>query len=86
MKTTPPVEVPEVITRDRPTVWVNEPATPVMLSEYEPMGVVALVVTDSVDEPVAGFGLSTAVAPVGNPLTLRFTRLVKPPAGMIVKL
>ena len=50
-----------------------------------PTGVLELVVTASVDDPVAGFGVKLPVAPAGNPLTLNVTAPVKPFVGLIVK-
>ena len=44
----------------------------------------AVVVTVSVEEAVAGFGAKLPVAPVGKPLTLSVTGPVKPPLGVIV--
>ena len=46
----------------------------------------ALVVTERVEDAVAGFGLKLPVAPPGNPLTLSVTELLKPPVGLIVTL
>ena len=42
--------------------------------------------TDSVDDPVAGFGLKEPVAPVGSPLMLKVTDPLKPPPGVMVTL
>jgi hypothetical protein len=42
--------------------------------------------TDSVEDPVAGFGLNVPVAPVGSPPTLKFTEPLKPPPGVMVTL
>jgi len=71
---------------DTVTVWLNVPLTPVIVSEYEPAGVLEPVVTVKVDEPVAGFALKDPAAPAGSPLMLRFTWLVKPFNGVIVTL
>ena len=49
-------------------------------------GVLALVVTVSVEDPVAGFGVKVPVAPVGNPLTLNVTAPVKLLNGLMVTL
>jgi hypothetical protein len=43
------------------------------------------VVTESVDDPVAGFGLNVPVAPVGSPLTLKVTDPLKPFTGVMFK-
>jgi hypothetical protein len=59
--------------------------TPVMVRVYEPVRVVALVVTDKVElVPVVLAGLNVAVAPLGNPLTLNVTDPVKPPVRVMV--
>ena len=50
-----------------------------------PGGVLKLVVTESVDDAVAGFGVKVAVAPVGRPATLRVTPPVKPFVGLIAR-
>ena len=65
-------------------VWVNAPLIPVMVSVELPVGVVARVVTLSVDVAVAGFVVKVPVAPVGNPATLSVTEPVKPPDGVMV--
>jgi len=57
-----------------------------MVSGKVPAGVLALVVTVSVEDPVAGFGLKLPVAPVGNPLTLNATVPLKPLTGLMVTL
>jgi hypothetical protein len=46
--------------------------------------VAPVVVTESVDEEAAGFGLKDAVAPSGSPRWLRLTGRAKPPLGVIV--
>ena len=43
-----------------------------------------LVVTENVDEVVAGFGVKLLVAPAGNPLTVNVTWPVNPLIGVIV--
>src|SRR5947208_1428753 len=48
------------------------------------MGVLAPVVTERVEDAVAGFGLKLPVAPRGKPLTLSVTGPVKPPVGLVV--
>src|SRR5712692_4192896 len=47
-------------------------------------GVAAPVPTVIVEEAVAGLGLKLAVAPPGNPLTLKVTAAVKPPEGVML--
>src|SRR5438445_9026243 len=49
-----------------------------------PGGVAAPVPTVIVEEAVAGLGLKLAVAPPGNPLTLKVTAAVKPPEGVML--
>jgi hypothetical protein len=55
-----------------------------MVSVDVPPGVLAPVVTISVEDPVAGFGVKLPLAPVGNPLMLNVTALLKPFVGLIV--
>jgi hypothetical protein len=43
-----------------------------------------LVLTVSIEEVVAGFGLNVALDRVGSPLTLRLTAPVKPWSSLIV--
>jgi hypothetical protein len=71
-------------TSETVAVCVRLPLTPIIVSVYVPAGVLALVVTASVDVVVAGFALKLPVAPVGSPLTLSVTALAKPPVGLIV--
>jgi hypothetical protein len=63
---------------------VSVPLTPVIVSGYDPAGVVVAVVTLSVDVLVVGFALKLAVAPDGRPLALRVTAPVNPPLGVTV--
>jgi hypothetical protein len=65
-------------------VCVRPPLVPAIVTGNEPAGVVPVVVTESVDEEVAGFGLKDAVAPPGSPLSLRLTESAKPPLGVMV--
>lgn len=53
---------------------------------YVPAGVEVLVLTDMVDdpEPVTEVGLKLALAPEGNPLTLKPTDPAKPPDPVTV--
>jgi len=51
-----------------------------------PGGVSRLVVTERVEDAVAGFGVKLPLAPLGSPLTLSVTGPVKPPVGLIVTL
>jgi len=67
-------------------VWVSVPLTPLMVSVELPVGVLVLVVTERVDDAVAGFGVKLPVAPLGSPLTLRLTWPLKPLVGLIVTL
>ena len=61
----------------------DQSGTPVMVSELVPPGVAAVVETTSVEDEPAGFGVNTALAPDGRPVTLKATSLVKPPVGVI---
>jgi len=51
-----------------------------------PAGVLTVVLTVSVEDAVAGFGLKLPVAPVGNPLALNVTAPLKPLIGLIATL
>src|SRR2546428_4844404 len=57
---------------------------PVTTLSRPPGGVAAPLPTVIVEEAVAGLGLKLAVAPPGNPLTLRVTAAVKPPEGVML--
>ena len=61
-------------------VCVKLPLVPVMVSGYVPSGVVALVVTVSVElpDPVTVVGTKLGVAPAGSPLALSVTTPLKP--------
>ena len=65
---------------------VKPPLTPLMVSVYVPAGVLVLVVTESVVELLAGFGLKLPLAPLGSPLTLRVTWPLNPPVGLMATL
>ena len=67
-------------------VWLTVPLVPVIVNGKLPVGVVLAVVTVKVEEPdvVTDAGLKLAVAPVGSPLTLRFTVPVNPSVGVTV--
>ena len=65
---------------------VRLPLVPVMTTGNEPVAAAPVVVTESVDEEIAGFGLKDAVAPSGSPLWLRLTEPAKPRLGVIVNL
>src|SRR5947209_7367566 len=62
------------------------PLVPVMVKVYVPAGVLVLVVTDMVEEPepVTEAGLKLALAPLGNPLAVKFTAPLKPPDPVTV--
>ena len=58
-----------------------------IVSGYDPPGVVALVDTVSVEVqglPLTDEGLNVAVAPLGSPVTVRPTAPLKPPVGVTV--
>lgn len=67
-------------------VCARVPLVPVIVNVYVPAGVVVAVVTDSAElpEPETDAGLRLAVAPVGSPLTLKFTVSVKPFSALTV--
>jgi hypothetical protein len=75
-------EVLDVVTTSvTVAVCVNEPLVPVIVNVGLPVGVLLVVVTVSVEDPVplTVEGENEAVAPVGSPLLkLRFTPLLKP--------
>jgi hypothetical protein len=60
------------------------PPLPLTVKEYVPRAVEELTVIFSAEELVAGFGLNVPVAPVGRPLTDKFTVELNPPVGVIV--
>jgi hypothetical protein len=64
-------------------VRVKPPLTPLIVSVYVPTGVLSLVVTENVDEVVAGFGVKLPPAAAGNPLTVNVTWPVNPLIGVI---
>ena len=68
-------------------LWVKLPLVPVTVSVEDPMGVLELVDTVSVEDPdpVTNAGLKDAVASEGNPLMLRLTSSLKPPELVIVE-
>jgi hypothetical protein len=61
-------------------VCTKLPLVPAIVSVVLPVGVLLLVCTVSVElpEPVTDGGVNVAVAPVGNPVMLRFTEPLKP--------
>jgi hypothetical protein len=65
-------------------VWLSVPLVPVIVNEKVPVVVLFPVLTVNVDEPEpdTDVGLKLAVAPDGNPLTLKFTVPVNPPEGL----
>ena len=63
---------------------VRGPLIPVIVRVYVPVGVLVLVVTESVDDEIAGFGLKVPLAPLGNPATLKLTWPAKPRIGVTV--
>jgi hypothetical protein len=60
------------------------PPLPLAVKGYVPRAVEELTVILSAEELVAGFGLNVPVAPVGRPLTDKFTGESNPPVGVIV--
>jgi hypothetical protein len=67
--------VAPVTLRDIVELWVIEPLVPVIVSGYEPTGLVEVVVILSVELPHASVadGVNDAVVPLGNPLTVSAT-------------
>ena len=67
-------------------VLVWPPSVPLMIRLYVPVGVEALVLMVTVEEPeplIEG-GLKLAVAPEGRPLMLRLTGLLSPDIALTV--
>jgi hypothetical protein len=66
--------------------WTSVPLVPVIVKGKLPVGVEAVVATVKVELPDVATvaGLKDAVAPTGNPLTLRVTVPVNPPDGVTV--
>jgi len=58
------------------------PLAPVIVTTELLTGVADVLVTVSVDVPVAGFGLNAAAAPAGSPLALSVTGPLKPEIGV----
>jgi hypothetical protein len=81
-----PEELPDVTTSVTEAAWFSAPLAPVIVNVELPIGVLPVVVMVSVEEPelVTDAGLNEAVAPVGNPLELRFTVPVNPFNAAIV--
>ena len=70
-------------------VLLRLPLVPVMRTAYVPVAVVLLVVMFSVVVAVpplvlTGLVVNEGVAPVGRPLALKLTLLLKPPLGVTV--
>jgi hypothetical protein len=59
-----------------------------MVSVYEPVGVLLVVVMFKAEEPepTTVVGLKLAEAPAGTPVTLNWTVLLKPPDGEMLTL
>ena len=77
-----------VTVNDTVAVCVFPPPVPVTVTEYVPVGVVDAVVIVKVDDPEPGAaieaGLKPAEAPLGSPLALSDTALLKPPDTLVV--
>ena len=72
-------------TRFTEAVCVVAPLVPVMVSGNVPVGVVASVVTVSVELPeVSDAGTNVPMAPAGRPLTLRVTVPANPPVAVTI--
>jgi hypothetical protein len=70
-------------------VCVTPPPVALIVRLEEPTGVLALVVTVSVElpePPLTLAGEKLAVAPAGSPLTLKLTALLKPPVAAMLLL
>lgn len=71
-------------TRVTVAVCVRVPLTPVIVTVYVPGGVFEPVVTEKVEEELAGLGEKLPLAPAGNPVAPKVTCPVKPLLGVIV--
>jgi hypothetical protein len=82
---TPPVPPPPFTVRAIVVVLVNPPPVPVIVMFAEPKvaALEAVKVTVAL-VPVVEGGLKLAVRPLGNPLALKATLLVKPPTRAMV--
>src|SRR5207247_3243012 len=67
-------------------VCVRLPLRRVSVSVSARAGGPVPVVTDRVEDAVAGFGAKLPLAPLGSPPTLRLTWPLKPPVGLMVTL
>jgi len=65
-------------------VSLTLPEVPVTVTVAEPTAAVTLAVRVKVLVEVAGFGLKSAVTPLGKPEAEKLTLLLKPLAGVIV--
>lgn len=74
----------ELTVKVRVVVWVTLPATPVIVSVDVPVVAVPLAVSVSVLVVVVELGLNAAVTPLGRPVTLKLTLLLKPFSGVTV--
>jgi hypothetical protein len=74
----------ELTTSVTVVVCVTVPLIPVIVTADVPGGVLAPVVTEQVEDEVAGVGVKLPLAPVGKPLAPNVTWPVKPLFGVIV--
>ncbi len=65
-------------------VLLKLPDVPVTVTVAVPVAAVALAVRASVLVEVAGFGVNTAVTPLGKPVAVNVTLPAKPFTGVIV--
>ena len=75
---------PQFTTSLTVTVCVLPPPVPLIVSVYAPLGVPPPVLTVSVEEVAAGFGLKLVEDPPGAPLTLKATDPAKPLSAVSV--
>src|SRR5437867_11833444 len=71
-------------TSARVVVRVRLPLTPVIVRVKAPVGVLELVITERVEDAVAGFGSKEPLAPLGSPAQLRSTCAVQPPPVVLI--
>src|SRR5436309_13450780 len=73
-------------TSARVVVRVRLPLIPVIVRVKAPVGVLELVITERVEDAVAGFGSKEPLAPLGSPSKLRCASRVQPPVALLMTL
>src|SRR5206468_10237221 len=73
-------------TSARVVVRVRLPLIPVIVRVKAPVGVLELVITERVEDAVAGFGSKEPLAPLGSPSQPRMACPPKPPVARLMTL